>query len=61
MAGVLGNMDKSLTDWATAHNPFFDGGHADLLSLIPFALITVLLYLVGREILLGTGSKKIAR
>lgn len=53
MAGVLGGVDKSLTDWANAHNPFFGGDSANLLSMIPFAVLTVLLYLVGREILLG--------
>jgi putative OPT family oligopeptide transporter len=53
MAGVLTNTDKSLTDWAKAHNPFFESGHADLLSLIPFIILTVLLYLVGREALLA--------
>jgi len=53
MAGVLGKVDRSLTDWANAHNPFFGGTSADLLSMIPFLALSVLLYLVGREILLG--------
>jgi putative OPT family oligopeptide transporter len=53
MAGVLGNVDRSLTDWATAHNPFFGGGGANLLSMIPFAVLVILLYFVGREMLLG--------
>ncbi len=60
MAGVLTNTDKRLTDWAKARNPFFEGpGHeyADLLSLIPFILLTVLLYLVGREVLLAGRSR----
>lgn len=38
--------------WATAHNPFFEGPYADLLGMIPFILITILLYMVGRELLL---------
>jgi len=59
MAGVLSDMDKSLTDWATANNPFFEGANADLLSMIPFVILTILLYLVGREILLGTKSAKV--
>ncbi len=58
MAGVLSGMDKRLTDWAAAHNPFFDGARSDLLAMIPFAIITGLLYFVGRELLLGTNSKK---
>ncbi|MBM3496555.1 MAG: peptide transporter, partial [Armatimonadetes bacterium] len=53
MAGVLMNLDQSLTRWATASNPFFAGDAADLLALIPFALLCVLLYLVGREKLLA--------
>jgi putative OPT family oligopeptide transporter len=36
--------------WAEAHDPFFDGPRADLLSMIPFAALCLLLYLVGREI-----------
>jgi putative OPT family oligopeptide transporter len=36
--------------WAEAHNPFFEGPQADLLSMIPFAALTILLYLVGREV-----------
>jgi uncharacterized oligopeptide transporter (OPT) family protein len=58
MAGVLSGMDKRLTDWASAHNPFFDGARSDLLAMIPFAIITGLLYFVGRELLLGSSSKK---
>jgi len=38
--------------WATNHNPFFEGPYSDLLGLIPFLLLTVLLYFVGRELLL---------
>jgi len=44
--------------WATAHNPFFDGPHADLLALFPFAILCALLYLVGRDILLATKKAK---
>lgn len=49
MAGVFDQVDVFFTNWAKAHNPFFEGAHADLLSLIPFALLVLLLYLVGRE------------
>ena len=38
--------------WATQNNPFFDGPYSDLLGLIPLLVLTVLLYLVGRELLL---------
>ena len=35
------------------HNGFFDGPHADLYSLLPFAVLIVLLYLTGREVILA--------
>lgn len=38
--------------WATQNNPFFEGPYSDVLGLIPFLALTVLLYLVGREVLL---------
>jgi uncharacterized oligopeptide transporter (OPT) family protein len=52
LAGVLGDMDASLHRWATDNNPFFSGPYADLLSLVPYLLIAVLLWLVGRGSLL---------
>jgi putative OPT family oligopeptide transporter len=42
----------SFEEWAAHHNPFFAGPNSDLLGLIPFLLITILLYLVGRELVL---------
>jgi putative OPT family oligopeptide transporter len=39
-------------EWANEHNPFFHGPHENLLGLIPFLILTVLLYVVGRELLL---------
>jgi putative OPT family oligopeptide transporter len=67
MAGVLTNVDKKLTNWASMHNPFFPPTeeflkqnpganphvYADLLSLIPFLVLVALLYFVGREALLA--------
>ena len=50
--GILNRL-KGFEDWSTANNPFFEGGNADLLGLIPFLILTVLLYLVGREMLLA--------
>jgi putative OPT family oligopeptide transporter len=38
-----------IEEWSTANNPFFAGGGADLLALIPLAALTILLYAVGRE------------
>ncbi len=49
MAGVLEPVDRVITTWSSAHNPFFAGGHADLLSLVPFAVLTGILLFTGRE------------
>jgi len=38
--------------WSKANNAFFEGPRAALLALIPLSVLTVLLYLVGREKLL---------
>jgi len=43
---------KGYEDWATQHNPFFEGANSDVLGMIPFLLLTILLYLVGRELVL---------
>jgi len=48
LAGVLGNFDAALQRWATSSNPFYEGPHADLLSMLPFLLLVVLLWLVAR-------------
>jgi hypothetical protein len=48
--------------WGNVHNPFVDagmGGWADILALIPFAILVVVLYLVGRELWLA-GKKRAA-
>jgi hypothetical protein len=68
MAGVLSNLDTRITKWAEASNPFFSSApwneftklgcsHADVLALIPFAALSALLYLVGRELLLANKAK----
>jgi putative OPT family oligopeptide transporter len=49
--GVVARL-VGLEEWSTENNPLFAGSNADALGLIPFAVITVLLYLVGRELLL---------
>jgi putative OPT family oligopeptide transporter len=56
MAGVLSEVNKRIEDWASANNPLFNGPNADLLSLIPFALLALFLYLVGREVLMSKGK-----
>jgi uncharacterized oligopeptide transporter (OPT) family protein len=49
LAGAMDRFDAALFNWSIAHNPFFNGPNADLLSLIPFAGLVIVLYLVGRE------------
>jgi putative OPT family oligopeptide transporter len=44
--------------WSAAHNPFFEGPWSDLLSLLPFLLLCILLYLVGRDVLLAARAKR---
>ena len=46
------NQLKFFEEWATHHNPFFEGPGSDILGMIPFLLLTILLYLVGRELVL---------
>ena len=60
MAGVpnLVAIRQRIEEWSTAHNPFFNGANADLLALIPFAVLCVLLYLVGRDVLFAPRKRK---
>ena len=44
-------FNRSMTAWGE-HNPFHAGPWSDVLGLIPFVLLTLLLYAVGREWLL---------
>ncbi len=54
MAGVpsLAGFSTRVEEWSTASNPFFNGPNSDALAMIPFAVLCVLLYLVGRDLLL---------
>lgn len=49
MAGVFDRLDHAFLEWAEKNNPMHSGPFADTLALIPFAVLAVLLYLVGRE------------
>jgi len=61
LAGVVYaflNLNESVVNrlvyyeqWATQHNPLFEGPWSDALGLIPFLVLTVLLYLVGRQLI----------
>ena len=57
IAGALGGLDSAITKWAEKANPFFEGPNSDLLALLPFVVLTVLLYAVGRELLFSSRSK----
>ncbi len=57
VAGAFGEVDTAITKWAEAVNPFFAGAKADWLALLPFAGLTLFLYLVGRELLLRPQAK----
>jgi len=58
MAGVLTDSNRRIEEWSIAHNPFYGGPHADLLSMIPFAILTMFLYLTGREVILAARNGK---
>ena len=47
-AGVLSDFQAKVDAWADAHNPIFA---SDALSLIPFAILTLVLWATGRELL----------
>ena len=52
-AGVWKERSDLVEHWSRVNNPFFDGPWADVLSMIPFLILMVILYLVGREKLLA--------
>jgi putative OPT family oligopeptide transporter len=55
--GLLTDFDNKMTATMKAVNPFYEGGASDVLALIPFAVLTVLLYLAGREVILASRPK----
>jgi hypothetical protein len=61
MEGALGKVSEVITAWSTKHNPLFEGAYADGLSLIPFSLLVLALYLAGREVLFRGQGKAAAR
>ncbi|MGI8732007.1 MAG: OPT family oligopeptide transporter [Pyrinomonadaceae bacterium] len=52
-AGLWKEKSDLIEHWSRANNPFFVGPWANALSLIPFAVLIIILYLVGREKLLA--------
>jgi hypothetical protein len=57
LVAPLAAMGHRIDKWQTAHNPFFNGPNSDLSSLIPFIILCVLLYLVGRDMVLRPRSR----
>ncbi len=57
-AGLWKERSDLIEHWSKAHNPFFRGDWADLLSLLPFLVLMIILYLVGREVILAPKSKR---
>jgi putative OPT family oligopeptide transporter len=53
MAGVLTDFDTRIREYMLGANPLYNGPWADVLSLIPFAVLIALLYLTGREMILS--------
>jgi hypothetical protein len=47
LAGFAAKFDASVSAWSAANNPFFGGELADVLALLPFALILVVLLWSG--------------
>ncbi len=53
-AGVWKERSDLVEHWSRANNPFFSGPWSDLLSMLPFIVLMIILYLVGREKLLAS-------
>jgi len=53
VSGAFASFDSKVTTWAETQNPFYAGPSADWLALIPFAMLTWFLYMVGREFFLS--------
>jgi putative OPT family oligopeptide transporter len=54
MQGVpfMSKLNSAVTNWSKS-NPLYAGPNADLLSMIPFVILIVILYLTGREKILA--------
>jgi putative OPT family oligopeptide transporter len=52
LSGGITARLQGFEEWATKNNPFFEGPYSDLLGLLPLLALTIVLYLVGREVLM---------
>ena len=57
-AGLWKEQSDHVELWSRANNPFFAGPWANLLSLLPFVILMIILYLVGREVLLAPKRRR---
>ena len=57
-AGVFVAFDAWFNDWSTKNNPFFQGPYSDALSLLPFVVLIVLLYLAARGTIFSGGVQR---
>ncbi|HEU4931694.1 MAG TPA: oligopeptide transporter, OPT family [Pyrinomonadaceae bacterium] len=53
-AGVWKERSDLVEHWSRDNNPFFNGPWSNVLSLLPFLVLMIILYLVGREKLLAS-------
>jgi len=56
-AGLWQEQSNLIEHWSRENNPFFAGPWSNVLSLLPFAVLVIILYLVGREKLLAARSR----
>jgi putative OPT family oligopeptide transporter len=46
---TLKGIQDAAEHWSKGSNPFFEGGASDLLGILPFVVLMIVLYCVGRE------------
>ena len=56
-AGLWKERSDLIEHWSRENNPFFAGDWANVLSLLPFLVLMIILYLVGREKILAPKSR----
>src|SRR5262249_10877308 len=52
LSGAITARLQGFEQWSSKNNPLFEGPYSDLLGLVPLLALTIILYLVGREVLL---------
>ncbi len=56
-AEFLSSTVTSFEKWSEVNNPFFAGGNSDWLAMIPFWILALVLYYVGRGLLLAVRKR----